>query len=613
VVSLDLRLDTLLSIPALFGPRVSPDGKWVAWNWSRLGPAADVFAAPVDGSQAPLRLTETVEGDTMIVSWTSDSDAVLVSQDNDGDERVRLFRVRLADAGVMEPLTAASPNYYLRGGQLHKGGRWLIYAANLDAESGEEIETDRLYRHDLQTGERMVLARPEKGSIPWPELNREGTHVLYSRNDLHPAGQQVWLVDIDGHEDREILNFGTWIKVSASWCSDGRRVLFVAEAESYRRLGVWSMDEESVRWLVEDPTRNIEYSFMPPNGGPVVVVGVEQAGMRASLLDVQNGTETSLQHTGGNLIPLAQADNGGWICTHYDALHPVDLVRYSEEDGERASLTGLPERMDIDEERLVAAEDVRWRSVDGMEVQGWLYRTRGEKLGTIVLIHGGPTSHAEDRFNAQIQYLVSRGFDVLAPNYRGSTGFGLTFQESIKQDGWGGREQEDIRSGIEALIEAGVAEPGRVGVTGTSYGGYSAWWAITHFDPEIVAAAAPICGMTDLALDYYATRPDLRPYSQEMMGGSPRDVPDRYRERSPINFVKNIKGDLLIVQGSKDPNVTQDNVEAVRKALQRENISYELITFEDEGHGIARPKNLRVLYPRLADFFHNAFKGLPDR
>jgi dipeptidyl aminopeptidase/acylaminoacyl peptidase len=612
-VSLDLGLDTLLSIPALFGPRVSPDGKWVAWSWSRLGPAADVFAAPVDGSQAPLRLTETVEGDTMVVSWTSDSDAVLVSQDNDGDERVRLFRVRLADPGVMEPLTAASPNHYLRGGQLHKDGRWLIYAANLDAESGEEIETDRLYRHDLRTGEKMVLARPEKGSIPWPELNRLGTHVLYSRNELHPAGQQVWLVDIDGLEDREILNFGPRVKVSASWFSDGRRVLFVAEAESYRKLGVWSMDEGSVRWLVEDPTRNIEYSFVPPNGGAVVVVGVEQAGMRASLLDVQNGTETSLQHTRGNLVPLAQADNGGWICTHYDALHPVDLVRYSEEDGERPSLTGLPERMEIDEERLVAAEDFRWRSVDGMEVQGWLYRTRGEKLGTIVLIHGGPTSHAEDRFNAQIQYLASRGFDVLAPNYRGSTGFGLPFQESIKQDGWGGREQEDIRSGIEALIDANVAEPGRVGVTGTSYGGYSAWWAITHFDPEIVAAAAPICGMTDLALDYYATRPDLRPYSEEMMGGSPEDVPDRYRERSPINFVKNIKGDLLMVQGSKDPNVTPDNVHAVTKALEEHVIPYELITFEDEGHGIARPKNLRVLYPRLAEFFHKAFVVSPDR
>jgi dipeptidyl aminopeptidase/acylaminoacyl peptidase len=113
--------------------------------------------------------------------------------------------------------------------------------------------------------------------------------------------------------------------------------------------------------------------------------------------------------------------------------------------------------------------------------------------------------------------------------------------------------------------------------------------------------------MTDLMVDYYSTRPDLRPYSEEMMGGSPEEVPDLYRERSPIHFVKNIRGDLLIVQGLKDPNVTPDNVHAVTKALQHENIPYDLLTFEDEGHGIARPENLRVLYPRLADFFESAF------
>jgi dipeptidyl aminopeptidase/acylaminoacyl peptidase len=604
-MSHDLRLDALLSIPVLFAPQVSPDGEWVAWSWSRLGPAADVFAAPTDGSQPPLRLTNTVEGDTIVVSWTPDGEAVLVSEDKDGNERVRLFRVRLAEPGVMEPLTAADPSYYIRGGQLHRDGRWLIYAANLDAETGEETETDRLYRHDLKTGERLVLARPEKGSILWPELNRQGTQVLYSRNELHPAGQQVWLVEIEGLEDREILNFGAQTKVSASWLPDGRRVIFVAEAGSYRRVGVW--DDGSVRWLIDDPARNVGYAFATPDGGPAIVVGAEQARVRASLLDVESGVETDLRHDRGNLVPLVQAEDGDWTCVYYDATHPVDLVRYGAAGDEQTSITGLPERASIVENGLVAAEDFRWQSVDSMEVQGWLYRTPDEKLGTVVLIHGGPTSHAEDKFNAEIQYLASRGFDVLTPNYRGSTGFGLAFQESIKQDGWGGREQEDIRCGIEALIEAGIAEPGRVGVTGTSYGGYSAWWAITHFEPEIVAAAAPICGMTDLVVDYYSTRPDLRPYSEEMMGGSPEDVPDRYRERSPIESVHNIKGKLLIVQGLKDPNVTQDNVTTVTKALQRENIPYELLTFDDEGHGIARPKNLQILYPRLADFFQGAF------
>jgi dipeptidyl aminopeptidase/acylaminoacyl peptidase len=601
----DNNLDALLSIPTLFGAMVSPDGAWVAWSWSRLGPAADVFAAPLDGSRAPLRLTQTAEGDTEVVSWTPDGKSVLVSQDNDGDERVRLFRIRLTEPGTMEPLTQANPKYYIRGGQLHSNGRWLVYAANLDAGSGEETEADRLYRHDLRTGERRLLATLDKGNISLLEVNRAGTHVLYARNDLDPAGQQTWLVDIEGNEDREILNFGPTVKVSASWLHDGRRVLFVVEAGSYRKLGVW--DERSVRWLVDDSGRSIEEAFAPPNGGPVVVLDVEQARTRASLLDVEVGTETPLEHTNGNLLPLAPVGDRGWVCTYYDARHPVDLVRYVEGDARLSSITDLPQRMPADLPRLVAAEDFRWRSVDGLEVQGWLYRAAGESVGTIVLIHGGPTSRAEDRFNAQIQYFVSRGFEVLVPNYRGSTGFGLPFQESIKEDGWGGREQEDIRRGIEALIGAGVSEPGRVGVTGTSYGGYSAWWAITHFSPQTVAAAAPICGMTDLVVDYNATRPDLRPYSEEMMGGSPENVPDIYRERSPIEFVGNIRGELLIVQGLKDPNVTPDNVHAVTEVLHRENIPYELLTFEDEGHGIARPENLQILYPQLANFFQKAF------
>jgi dipeptidyl aminopeptidase/acylaminoacyl peptidase len=608
-MTLDLHLETLLSVPVLSAPEVSPDGGWVAWSWSRLGPAADVFAAPTDGSAPPVRLTQTPD-DTLVVSWTPDCRAVVVGQDRDGDERVRLLLVRLTKPGVMEPLIEETPNYYVRGGQVHRDGRWLVYGANLDA--GREIEATWIYRHDLKTGERRALARPERGNYHAPQLNVPGDLVLYHRNDLDPAGLQAWLVDIEGREDREILNFGPRVKVSASWFPDGRRVLFVVEAGSHRRLGVW--EDGSVRWLLDDPRRNVEYAFAPPNGGPVVVVEIERARIQASLLDPESGAENHLPSPSGNLIPLAPTHNEIWVGLHYNARSPVDLVLLDPAgNGAPASLTGLWERVPLRAESLAPAEDFSWESVDGLDVQGWLYRTHGRSVGIIVLIHGGPTSHGEDRFNAQIQYLVSRGFDVLVPNYRGSTGFGLEFQEAIKEDGWGGREQEDIRCGIEALVRAGVARPGRVGVTGTSYGGYSAWWAITHSTLEIVAAAAPICGMTDLFVDYQATRPDLRPYSEEMIGGSPEEVPERYRARSPINFFHRIRGKLLIVQGLKDPNVTPDNVRVATKALEELGIPYELLTFDDEGHGIARPKNLKVLYPRLADFFEEAFSGTSHR
>jgi len=113
--------------------------------------------------------------------------------------------------------------------------------------------------------------------------------------------------------------------------------------------------------------------------------------------------------------------------------------------------------------------------------------------------------------------------------------------------------------------------------------------------------------MTDLVVDYETTRPDLRPYSEEMMGGSPTQAPERYRERSPIHFVGNILGRLLIVQGERDPNVSPEQVRVVRAALDQAGIAYEVLTFADEGHGIARPENQRVLYTRLAVFFGDAF------
>jgi dipeptidyl aminopeptidase/acylaminoacyl peptidase len=311
----------------------------------------------------------------------------------------------------------------------------------------------------------------------------------------------------------------------------------------------------------------------------------------------------------GNFVPLRLLGDGAGVGQYFSSTQPADIVRFRLDDLRPetfVSLTRVWQRTALTPAALTAAEDFRWRSSDGLEIQGWLYRA-SEPRGTIVHVHGGPTALAEDRLVAEIQFYVAQGFNVLMPNYRGSTGFGLAFQEAIKADGWGGREQDDIRTGVEALIAAGIAEAGRVGVTGTSYGGYSSWCQITRCPPEVVAAAAPICGMTDLVVDYETTRPDLRRYSEEMIGGRPDQAPERYRERSPIHSVSNIRGRLLIVQGLRDPNVTPENVHAVARALQQSGLEYQLLVFQDEGHGIRRLKNQRMLYTRLADFFGAAF------
>src|SRR5215213_652805 len=187
-------LNALLALPSIYDNAIiSRDGKWAAWTWYRCGPTANVYVVPTDGSAAPMRLTDTDE-DTELVGWTPDSHAVLVKHDHEGDERVQLFRVDLERPDVLVLLTEPTPGYYIQGGALHPNGRWLFYGANVN-ECGEEIETSWIYRHDLATGERRVLARPEQPGAGEPLLNEQGTHVLYQRQDRHPGGIQFWMAD----------------------------------------------------------------------------------------------------------------------------------------------------------------------------------------------------------------------------------------------------------------------------------------------------------------------------------------------------------------------------------------------------------------------------------
>ena len=636
-------LDALLSLPNIDDeliPEVSPDGRWVAWTWFHTGATTDVFVAPTNASSAPIRMTDT-DQNVFFVSWTPDSQAILVEQDQDGDERVQLFRVALDRPQSLGLLTEPKPNYYISGGELHPNENSLIYGANRNPETDTETEEAYIYRHDLKTGERMPLARTLAGVSTLPELNSTGTHILYARKDLHPAGRQVWLVDIDGREDRELFNFGDKVKTFAKWHPDGKRVLVLAETPTHRKFGIWTLPQPpsnspqmgensplslreypkghvraegeggaSIHWLIDDPTRDIVNVFVPENAKEAVIVENVQGGFQCSFFNLEEGIEQKLPPMDGNLIPLAPFSAEEWIGFFYNARQPGDIVRFRRENPQPEnfiSLTRVWERTELTPAQLFPTENFHWHSLDGLPIHGWLYRADGTSRGTIIYVHGGPTYHSLDFMNAEIQFFVSQGFNVLDPNYRGSTGYGLPFQQSILEDGWGGREQDDIRTGIEALVEAGIAKEGKVGITGTSYGGYSSWWAATHLRLGLVAASAPICGMTDLVIDYETTRPDLRAYSAEMMGGTPAQVPEQFAQRSPINFVENIRGKLLIIQGGQDPNVTPQNVETVVKSLNQHGIPFELLNFENEGHGIYKVENQRTLFLRLVNFFEEAF------
>ena len=219
--------EALIALPEMLAPSVSPDGRWVAWTWLGRDAVACAYAAPTDGSAPPRRLTAGPD-DAAVESWSADSRHVILALTDGGDEKVRLHIVPVEGGVAPRLLSDPAPDYFIIGGDLHPNGRWLVYAANTD-DDGKAIEATRIHRQDIETGARLVLARPRGPAYARPRLNRPGTHVVYGRCDLHPGGQTLWLVDIEGKRDEEILALADLDRISASWSPDGGQLVVLHE------------------------------------------------------------------------------------------------------------------------------------------------------------------------------------------------------------------------------------------------------------------------------------------------------------------------------------------------------------------------------------------------
>ena len=592
--------------PLAWEPKVSKDGRLLAWTWTGITEVGNVWLAPTDGSTPPRRVTDEAEH-TYVRSFSPDGKRLLLAQSEGASEHDQLILLDLA-SGARRELTPKQDDHYIYGGAFTPDGGAILYIASYDDATGSPIEGQRIYRHDLASGRRSCLSAAESLDERGVELSEDGRYALYHRHEHHAGGSQIWLLDLATGEDREILNVGDGLKAYGHWL-DQDRILVWAEGDTHDRVGVLALPGLHLRWLVDDPRRSVDAAIPGHDARTVALMDFRDGALQASLLTLADGNETPLHGEAGSLLPIGQLPGGAWIAELYSSHGPHEFVRVDQRSGRTDVLSRTRDHLPDPAMAFAAARPYRWRSTDGMEIAGWLYEPAGESRGLLAHVHGGPTWHSEDWVNTYIQFLVAAGFTVLDPNYRGSTGYGRAFREAIKQDGWGGREQADIRSGLESLVAAGKGRPGRVGVVGLSYGGYSAWCAITK-SADLVKAAVPICGMYQLTEDYEATgMPHGRAYSEEMMGGTPAEQPERYFNASPANFIDRIRGDLLIVHGLKDSNVSPANTRAAQRDLDRAGIPYRLLTFDNEGHGIYRAGNREELFRRSAEFLQRSFDG----
>jgi dipeptidyl aminopeptidase/acylaminoacyl peptidase len=270
----------------------------------------------------------------------------------------------------------------------------------------------------------------------------------------------------------------------------------------------------------------------------------------------------------------------------------------------RAITRSLPAT--IDPQTLVEPSHVSYSGAGGEDVPALLFipyaeALRGEKIPpAIINIHGGPTAQHHREWNVATQVFVNAGFVVLAPNPRGSTGYGKKWREANRRD-WGGKDLEDIARGAAWLGDSKLADPERIGVYGVSYGGYLTLMSVA-LRPDRYAAGVSVVGVVSWKTMVETTRGDLREYLLRELGDPAKDA-DLYRERSPLTHASKIRAPLLVLQGENDPRVPRSEAEQVVKALRDGGQTHDYHVYPGEGHGFRVNENRIDALRRALDWF----------
>jgi dipeptidyl aminopeptidase/acylaminoacyl peptidase len=274
-----------------------------------------------------------------------------------------------------------------------------------------------------------------------------------------------------------------------------------------------------------------------------------------------------------------------------------------------------PMRGTVNPSTMRPMQTVRYTAKDGLEIPAYLTLPAGtpKQLPVIVMIHGGPTVRDYWGWDQEVQYLASRGYAVLQPQFRGSTGFGRHFQQAGYSQ-WGKAMQDDVTEGVNYLIAQGIADPARICIFGASYGGYAALWGLVK-TPDLYRCGVSFAGVVDLNLMFSdGSDRNYNSVARELMYsriGDPRTNKQQFDEVSPLKSAHLIKAPVLLMHGENDMRVPIEHSERMLKALQRSGKQVEWIPFRFEGHGVGLMDNRLQYLKALGTFFDKHLGKIP--
>ena len=643
-----LTFDDLAAMRRLGAPKVSPDGKWVAYDASSIDLPGNVrksaiYLVPAGGG-ASRKITDGAKQDEQ-PDWSPDGRIIAYVSNRQGDpKQVWLYDVAAGKSTKLTNLPGGAHDV-----KWLPNGSGLVFVSDVFPDCGVDAKCDDarvaaaqkaptkarvidslLYRHwnawaeptrahivyVSRDGKRLSDLTP--GAFDAPpfsvgggnefDVSPDSKQLVYARNVEKDAAvstnADLYVVPLKGGEAKRITT-RTGADTSPLYSPDGRWIAYRSQSRNSFESDLWEL------WLYERATGQskriapefaewVEEAAWSPDSKSLFV-SAPLKGKQAIFEIALDGRATLVDATGSAHAIDVGPDKKPYY-NHSTLRRPAEIVaagRQLTHDND-----ALLAKID-----LGATEDLWWTGADGARIQGHLVKPPGfdpsKKYPAIVLIHGGPQGAWGDawsyRWNPQM--FAARGYVVLAPNPRGSAGFGQKFVEEISQD-WSGKVYVDLMNGVDALAALPYVDATRMGAAGGSYGGYMVNWILGHTNR--FKALVSHAGMYNLESFYGATEELWFP--EWDLGGPPWENQEEYERWSPHRFVKNFATPTLVTHGELDFRVPVGEAMQLFTALQRRGVPSRLLLFPDEGHWVLKPRNSRLWHEQVLGWFDRWLK-----
>jgi dipeptidyl aminopeptidase/acylaminoacyl peptidase len=604
---LTISFESYLNVRSAYAPQFDASGERIAFITDLSG-TAQVWAVDTDGGW-PHQLTFADER-VSAFSWAPKDERLIFAMDQDGNERHQLYLHSPGGADAVQLTGAPEVKHII--GPWSPDGDAIAYANNRRDPAFFDI-----YVQNVPDGEPRMVYRDDgsNSAVAW---SPDGRYLVLSRSNTY-LYNDLLLLDLGSEETRrltpdgELASYGVLGEIDCRgvlWDRDSKGLYITTNRErEFRALAYIDVAGGELAYLAEPPW-DVEDVAVSPDGGMLAYVVNEAGYSRAFVRDLDRRTEVSVEGLPKGTVrnprmgmAMAWSPDGRSLALTVDsATRTADIWLYDAVDGKSRQVThsdmgGIPR------ESFVEPELVSFPTFDGRDIPAFLYAPPGAKPdgknSVVVHIHGGPEGQDRPSFDPVYQYLVRQGYCVLAPNVRGSSGYGRTYNhlDDVRKRMDSVR---DIEQGWRWLVESGWGHAERIAVMGGSYGGFMTLACITTY-PELWTAAVELFGMSNLHT-FLENTSSYRRRLRELEYGSLQHDADFLKEISPINHVDRVRTPLLVLHGATDARVPIAETEQMVEALRDRGMPVEYIRFEDEGHGFMRRANRLKAYPAIADF-----------